>query len=168
MKALKGNKSFGLINPRTGRCVCRVKAQYIFDQIVDQAWKGGDPGVLFLDRINSDHPTPQIGSIEATNPCGEQPLLPYEACTLGSVNLSRMLRRDTGEIQIDYPKLERIVQVAVHFLDNVIEVNRYPIPKIESISKVNRKIGIGVMGFADLLIQLGIPYNSEAALDVAV
>jgi ribonucleoside-diphosphate reductase alpha chain len=167
MKALKARKPFSLINPRTRRQIRKVSSLVLFDLIVKQAWKTGDPGLLFLDRINSDHPTPQLGPIETTNPCGEQPLLPYEACTLGSINLARMVSTIFGTAQIDFSKLKKTVRGAVHFLDNVIDVNRYPLSQIEKISKGNRKIGVGVMGFADLLIQLGIPYDSEKALKVA-
>jgi len=167
MKALKEHKTLFLINPRTRRRVRRESASVIFNLIVKQAWKTGDPGLLFLDRINADHPTPQLGPIEATNPCGEQPLLPFEACTLGSINLARMVSQKNGMVRIHYPKLEKTVQWAVQFLDNVIDVNRYPLPQIEKMSKGNRKIGVGVMGFADLLIQMGIPYDSEEALKMA-
>lgn len=154
---------YDLINPRTGQTVKRVLAKNIFDAIVHSAWLNGEPGIIFIDRINLDNPVPHLGNIEATNPCGEQPLLPYESCTLGSVNLSAMLSKKA----INYNRLKKTVHDAVHFLDNVIEINKYPLAHIEKMSKGTRKIGIGVMGFADMLIKLGISYDSEEAVDAA-
>ncbi|MHA1262169.1 MAG: vitamin B12-dependent ribonucleotide reductase [Candidatus Freyarchaeota archaeon] len=163
MEAVEKDGDYELINPRTGKPEKKLKAATVFNLIVASAWKTGDPGMVFLDEINRHNPTPTIGQIESTNPCGEVPLLPYESCNLGSINLSRMVKNS----DVDWDKLRRVVRVAVHFLDNVIDANRYPLPQIEKITKENRKIGLGVMGFAELLIQLNIPYDSNEAIGVA-
>jgi ribonucleoside-diphosphate reductase alpha chain len=163
MEALASGSFYDLINPRNGKTAKCVSAQVVFDRIVDSAWKTGEPGILFLDRINQDNPTPQLGKIDATNPCGEQPLLPNESCTLGSINLLKMVQKG----QLHLKRLKKTVWDAVHFLDNVIDVNNYPLTEIEQTSKGNRKIGLGVMGFADMLVALGIPYDSNDALNQA-
>ena len=167
MAAVEKGADYNLINPRNKTIVGKLNAREIFHRIVDLAWQTGDPGLVFIDRINKDNPTPKLGAIESTNPCGEQPLLPYESCNLGSINLSRMVRNESGVPDIDYQKLEKTVSIAVRFLDDVIDKNSFPLPKIEEATKKTRKIGLGVMGFADMLIKLGIPYNSEEALEVA-
>lgn len=163
MQAVKENRDYDLINPRTKKVVKSLNAREVFDLIVNHAWKNGEPGIVFIDRINSTNPTPKIGEIESTNPCGEQPLLSYESCNLGSINLARTVK--DGEI--DYGKLKKLVWKAVHFLDNVIDVNKYPIQKIADTTRSNRKIGLGVMGWADLLIQMSVPYNSDKAIRLA-
>lgn len=170
MNALKIDAEYDLINPRSKTVAGRLKAKVVFDEIVTSAWETGDPGIVFIDRINKYNPTPHIGEMESTNPCGEQPLLPYEACVLGSINLSRYVKESTvKEIkeQIDFDGLSRDIKTAVRFLDNAIDVNRYPLPAIEGMHKGNRKIGLGVMGWADMLIPLGIPYNSKRAFCLA-
>jgi ribonucleoside-diphosphate reductase alpha chain len=171
MTALEADGEYELINPRTGLPVKTLSARDVFDKIVRMAWKNGDPGIIFLDRINEYNPTPHVGEIESTNPCGEQPLLPYESCNLGSINLSRMVkRRDVAggtAFELDEDRLRSTVREAVHFLDNVIDMNRYPIEEIAVTTRSNRKIGLGVMGFADMLIMLGIPYDSAEAIKMA-
>lgn len=167
MAAVKAGTYYNLINPHNKEVHSSISAREVFDKVVDMAWRTGDPGVIFIDRINQDNPTPHLGRIESTNPCGEQPLLPYESCNLGSINLSRMLRRVNGKVEVDFEKLARTTKLATRFLDNVIDVNKFPLTQIEKMTRTTRKIGLGVMGFADMLIELDIPYNSEEALTLA-
>jgi len=167
MKAVDEGRDYDLINPNTRQSVQKLNAREVFDKIVDMAWRTGDPGIIFIDRVNKDNPTPKLGMIESTNPCGEQPLLPYESCNLGSINLSKMLRRQDGKVEIDYPKLADRVKLAVRFLDNTIEANKFPTEQIEKMTKTTRKIGLGVMGLADALICLGIAYDSDKGLETA-
>lgn len=167
MQAVEKNKDYDLINPRTKQIVKSLSARKVFDLIVNMAWSNGEPGIIFIDRVNRDNPTPHIGEIESTNPCGEQPLLPYESCNLGSINLARMTAIDDGHVVVDYDRMRVVVRDAVRFLDDVIDVNQYPIQAIADMTRANRKIGLGVMGFADLLIQLGIPYDSEEGIQTA-
>ncbi len=166
MEALERGGGVDLVDPRTGRSVATLEAQKIFDLIVECAWESGEPGVIFLDRINKDNPTPHLGQIESTNPCGEQPLLPYEACNLGSINLVRMIKDGAEGPRIDWERLRRTVRLAVRFLDDVIEINHYPLPQIEQVSRGNRKIGLGVMGFAHFLILMGVSYDSEEGVNL--
>jgi ribonucleoside-diphosphate reductase alpha chain len=167
MEALEKDGEYSLINPRQKKEVRRLKAREVLDAMVTAAWESGDPGILFLDRINEANPTPALGEIESTNPCGEVPLLPYEPCVLGSINLSQMVKERNGKWEVDFEKMRGIIKYAVLFLDNVIDMNQYPLPKIAQMAKGNRKIGLGVMGLAHFFIRLGIPYNSQKALEVA-
>jgi ribonucleoside-diphosphate reductase alpha chain len=160
MAAVKADEAYWLVNPRNGEKVKRLKARDVWRLMARSAWASGDPGVVFVDEINRHNPTPEIGRIESTNPCGEQPLLPYESCNLGSINLSRMVEGG----KVNWGKLRETVRNAVHFLDNVVDANVYPLEDIAAITRANRKIGLGVMGFADMLILVGAPYDSEEAL----
>ena len=163
MEAVYADEEYDLIDPQTDLTVGKLNARYVFDEIVDAAWTSGEPGIIFLDRVNEDNIAPNIGEIEATNPCGEQPLLPYEACNLGSINLSKFV---VGK-RVDFTELDRVVRLAVRFLDDVIEVNQYPLPSIDKMTRATRKIGLGVMGLADMLYMLEFPYDSENGVDMA-
>lgn len=167
MEAYLNGKDYDLINPQNNEIVGRMDAGAVFDLIIDSAWKNGEPGIVFIDKMNKDNPTPQIGKIESTNPCGEVPLLPYEACNLGSINLGLMVKEQDGEFVVDWDLLENTVRTAMKFLDNVIVVNNYPLPQISEMVQNNRKIGLGVMGWADMLMQMGIAYNSEEGTSLA-
>src|SRR5882724_4476000 len=170
MDALASGSEYDLINPHSGAVTGRLLAKEVFDRIVRAAWRTGDPGMVFIDRINASpaNPTPTIGVVEATNPCGEQPLLPNLACNLGSLNVSKFARRgEDGDWSIDWDEMERVVRLAVRFLDDVIEMNPYPLPEIDATVKSNRRIGLGLMGWADLLFTMGIPYDSPGAIDLA-
>jgi len=167
MKALEEKGEYELRDPRDGKVTQKLEAEEVFNLIVKQAWKNGEPGLVFIDKINKDNPTPNIGRIESTNPCGEQPLLPYESCNLGSINLSKMVKEENGEMAVDWERLRVITHRGVHFLDNVIDKNQFPLPEIEKQTKYTRKIGLGVMGWADMLIKLGLGYNSSDAVNLA-
>jgi ribonucleoside-diphosphate reductase alpha chain len=162
MDAVKKDAEYDLMNPRSGKAESKLRARHVFDLIASNAWRTGDPGLIFIDEINRHNPTPEVGKIRSTNPCGEQPLLPFESCNLGSINLAKMIK----DREVDWEKLRRTVRTAVHFLDNVIDVNKYPIKEIGEVTRANRKIGLGVMGFADMLIMLSIAYDSEEALEM--
>ena len=174
MEAVREGNTYTLKNPRSGEPAGELDAAEVYSTIVDLAWATGDPGIIFIDRINRANPTPDLGEFEATNPCGEQPLLPYEACNLGSINLSRMVQpcaegsaNGKGGVELDWDKLRETVHKSIRFLDDVIEVNNYPLKEIDELARGNRKVGLGVMGWADLLIMLGIPYDSEDAVNLA-
>jgi len=167
ISAVRENKEFDLIDPRNQKKINQINAREVFEVIVNQAWHNGDPGIIFLDRMNQDNPTPAIGEIESTNPCGEQPLLPMEACNLGSINVSKFVDIKNQKPFINYEELKRIIHLSVRFLDNAIEMSNSPLDEIDQMVKGNRKIGLGLMGFSDLLFQLEIPYNSEKALSIA-
>jgi ribonucleoside-diphosphate reductase alpha chain len=168
MQKLEKGEDYDLVDPRTRKVIKRLHAKDIFDLIVKYAHKNGEPGIIFIDRINQYNPTPKLGAIESTNPCGEQPLLPYESCDLGSINLAKLYKKAGGwHYEIDWDRLAEVTQLAVHFLDNLIDVNKFPIPEIEKATKATRKVGLGVMGWSTLLIRLGIPYDSEEAVALA-
>ncbi|MCH6556368.1 MAG: adenosylcobalamin-dependent ribonucleoside-diphosphate reductase, partial [Chloroflexi bacterium] len=169
MRAVEKDEEYELINPRSGEVVGRRRARHIFDLLVANAWRNGDPGIVFIDRINRDSPTPNLGEIEATNPCGEQPLLPYESCNLGSLNLAKFVKgngRQGSKRRLDWQRLAQVIPQCVRFLDNVIDMSRYPIEEIDHATKLTRKIGLGIMGWHDALLQLRIPYDSEEALSL--
>ncbi|PIQ84913.1 MAG: ribonucleoside-diphosphate reductase, adenosylcobalamin-dependent [Candidatus Omnitrophica bacterium CG11_big_fil_rev_8_21_14_0_20_43_6] len=167
MRRLAKGEDYDLIDPHTHKPVQKINSKEVFNLIVKQAHKNGEPGIIFIDRINVYNPTPKLGMIESTNPCGEQPLLPYESCDLGSINLDQMCKRSGSVCEIDWERLKEVTILAVHFLDNLIDVNKFPLPEIEKATKATRKIGLGVMGWASLLIRLNIPYNSEEAVALA-
>jgi ribonucleoside-diphosphate reductase alpha chain len=163
LQAVESGGDYDLVDPHTKRSTGALKAGLVFDRIVDAAWRNGEPGIVFLDRLNRDNAVPSLGEIEATNPCGEQPLLPYESCNLGSINLTKFVSNGA----VDWPKLEKTIESAVHFLDNVIEANKYPLDIIAETTKGTRKVGLGVMGWADMLLMLGVAYDSEEAVALA-
>lgn len=167
MQAAEAGQDYALVDPHSGRETGRLNAAAVFEKIVDAAWRNGEPGIIFLDRLNRDNPVPGQGQIESTNPCGEQPLLPFESCNLGSINLVKMLKEGPNGPEIDWDLLANTTAEAVHFLDNVIDINNYPLDIIAETTRATRKIGLGVMGWADMLLLLGIPYSSEPALDLA-
>ena len=164
MEAVKAGSTYELVNPRSKEVAGELDAREVYDLIIEMAWATGDPGIIFIDRMNRDNPTPRLGEIESTNPCGEQPLLPYEACNLGSVNLARFVRPTESGPDVDWDRLADVVHRGVRFLDDVIEVNEYPLPKIGELARGNRKVGLGVMGWADMLVKMGLAYNSDEAV----
>jgi len=166
MTAVANDQEYELVNPHSGAPAGKLNAREVFNMLVENAWKSGDPGVIFIDRMNSSssNPTPQLGTIESTNPCGEQPLLPWEPCNLGSLNLAHFIKGETGRAVVDYDSLGRTIDKCVRFLDNVIEINNYPLPEIEKMAKGNRRIGLGIMGWAETMVRLDVPYDSQDAL----
>ena len=167
MQAVEAGEDYDLVDPSTGMVTGRLNAGEVFQKIVYAAWRNGEPGIIFLDRLNRDNVVPSQGEIESTNPCGEQPLLPYESCNLGSINLVKMLKKTGEAYTVDWDKLSATVETAVHFLDNVIDANKYPLEQIDFTTRQTRKVGLGVMGWADMLLYLGIPYNSDEAVALA-
>lgn len=168
MEAYFNNKDYDLVNPHTKKTTGKLNAKFVFDKIVDSAWRNGEPGIVFIDTMNYDNPTPQIGVIESTNPCGEVPLLPYEACNLGSINLNKMVKKnDDGTCSVDWDLLAKTTRTAIRFLDNIITINKYPLPQIAEMVNNNRKIGLGIMGWADMLMKIGISYASEQGTKLA-
>lgn len=167
MEAYLNGTDYDLINPQNNEVVGRMNAKEVFDLIVDGAWRNGEPGIVFIDKMNADNPTPLVGAIESTNPCGEVPLLPYEACNLGSINLGLMMKETSNGWEVDWDLLAETTKTAMRFLDNVIAVNNYPLPQISEMVQNNRKIGLGVMGWADMLMKMGISYNSEKGTKLA-
>lgn len=167
MEAYINGTDYDLVNPQNGEVAGRMSAKKVFDMIVDGAWRNGEPGIVFIDKMNADNPTPHVGAIESTNPCGEVPLLSYEACNLGSINLGRMLKETSNGLEVDWDLLAETTRTAIRFLDNVIAVNNYPLPQISEMVQNNRKIGLGVMGWADMLMKLGISYNSDEGTKLA-
>jgi ribonucleoside-diphosphate reductase alpha chain len=167
MEAARDGGEYDLINPRNGKATSRLNAREVWEQLIHSAWACGDPGIIFIDLVNRDNPTPHIGEIESTNPCGEQPLLPYESCNLGSINLAQMTTGRLTEATIDWNHLREVVHRSVHFLDNVIDMNSFPLVQIAEMTRANRKIGLGVMGFAEMLIKMGVPYDSDQAVAIA-
>ncbi len=167
MEAYLNGQDYDLIHPNTKKSVGRLSAKMVFDKIVDNAWRNGEPGIVFIDTMNYDNPTPKLGEIESTNPCGEVPLLPYEACNLGSINLNKMVKCVDGRYQVDWDLLEDTTKLAIRFLDNVIAINNYPLVQIAEMVNNNRKIGLGIMGWADMLMKLELSYASEEGIKLA-